>query len=135
MRRLITFLALLAALGGLCAPARAFPLGQRAPVLTSGPCANVTVKIDFVSGRYCLGGATGPGLSSLSAATFTRASAKTCITSAGVVISVASGVPCITDQGWLPEGAATNNALTPRASSAVVAPGPSTIRQRSSTTR
>lgn len=99
MVRLLAPLWLLLALliGGT--PARAFPLGQRVPILTPGACANITLKADFVGGVYCLNGASFSRFIDMPGASFSRSSGETCQWIDGHLTYAVSGQPCVTDQG------------------------------------
>lgn len=112
MRRFAAFAGVLLALTGAGAPAHAFPLSQRAPILTPGACANALIDIDFTAangaGLYCLNGTRYSRLADVPGATFTRSSSKTCTRLDGTIVTAPPGVPCITDQGILIEGASTN---------------------------
>ncbi|MEI9890915.1 MAG: hypothetical protein WDN45_10380 [Caulobacteraceae bacterium] len=107
MRRFLAFLwallGLLLALAAGAAPARAYPLGQRAPILTPDPCANVTLKMDFAAnnggGLYCLNGQKYPSFLAVPGASFTRASTETCAWADGHLSYAPPGVPCTTDLG------------------------------------
>lgn len=104
MRRLLAALALAVLL-----PGAAFAQGNAArDLLLFGSNQRAVASLNFVSGAYTLSGQTYPSFQAMPGASFTRASTKTALTSAGLVVSFAAGVPAITDQGFLPEEARTN---------------------------
>ena len=111
IRRLTLWAAVVAlSIGGAHPTFAASP--RRAAVLAGGPCAGVAVKLDFAAqagqGLYCLNGQRYGSFLAVPGASFTRASVGTAVDSAGNVITFASGVPRITDQGLLVEESRTN---------------------------
>lgn len=96
--------------------AQAFALaGQQRTVIMQPPgwtLPGVSIDIDFANRRYWVsqGGYRDAG----NIFSTTRASVKYCQRLDGLLIQVASGVPCITDQGNLVETGATNLALWAR---------------------
>lgn len=66
---------------------------------------------DFTKHRYRLGHIRAPIFLGLPGSSFARASAAYAVNSQGVLVPFGSGVPRITDRGFLVEGAATNLAL------------------------
>lgn len=115
MRRDLALLGALFALLGVAQPVSALPPTVRSIVLGASACSSVTVSLDFANGIYCQGGSQSSSAQSIPGWSFSRASTKTAPNSAGQIISFASGVPAITDLGWLDEGASTNLALQSQA--------------------
>lgn len=64
------------------------------------------LDLDFANGRYALN--SSPSSSFPTGWSFSRTGAGTALTSAGVIVPFATGVPRITDRGLLVEGARTN---------------------------
>jgi hypothetical protein len=67
------------------------------------------LNLDFASGVYRLDGADASSFGAVPGATFSRTGAGTALTLGGAVIAFASGVPRITDKGFLLEEARTNS--------------------------
>lgn len=102
MKKLIALGAALLALvlGPAPAVAQALTPETIAVLGAPNPCANVPFKADFIAGAYCLNGVRYASVDKLPGYSFTRSSVAYCQRVDLTWVSVASGVPCITDRGF-----------------------------------
>lgn len=104
------FVAALVLLTSTVGDAQSFQV-RRIPVLSQSLYSGAAVALDFTKSRYRNGlgrGVQTRSFSSLSGLTFSRTGAGYAETSTGTLVNFATGVPRITDKGFLIEEARTN---------------------------